>query len=231
MLALLYDIHGNLGALDAVLSDATDAGADRYMLGGDYALFDPFPVETVARLEELPDARWLRGNGERWVGHPHDAPDDETVRQAIEACRWTLGASMIGRLAALPEQEVHDGVRYCHASPVSDVRSFLPQPAEQDEELLGEATERRLVFGHTHLPFARSGPRGIELVNPGSVGMPFDGDPRAAYALVHADGRVAHRRLGYDHEASARALRRRFSGEWTHVVAARIEQARFDVTA
>jgi diadenosine tetraphosphatase ApaH/serine/threonine PP2A family protein phosphatase len=70
--------------------------------------------------------------------------------------------------------------------------------------------------------------RGIELVNPGSVGMPFDGDPRAAYALVHADGEIEHRRVVYDHEASA--TRVRSLGEpWTETVARRIEQARMDV--
>ena len=90
-------------------------------------------------------------------------------------------------------------------------------------------TERRLVFGHTHLPFWREGPGGVELVNPGSVGMPFDGDPRAAYALVHDDDRVEHRRVEYDHLASAAAVRERFEGAWTGTVAARIERARFDV--
>ena len=68
------------------------------------------------------------------------------------------------------------------------MRSFLPEPADDEEELL-QAWSPRVLFGHTHLPFRRSGVRGIELVNPGSVGMPFDGDPRAAYALIHPDRR------------------------------------------
>ena len=76
----------------------------------------------------------------------------------------------------------------------------------------------------------RSNRRGIELVNPGSVGMPFDTDPRAAYAIVHDDRRVEQRRVPYDHEASAAAVRERFDGApWTATVAARIERARFDV--
>ena len=67
------------------------------------------------------------------------------------------------------------------------------------------------MFGHTHLPFARSSPvGGIELVNPGSVGMPFDGDHRAAYALLHDDGRIEHRRVAYDHAAVPAALRERY---------------------
>jgi diadenosine tetraphosphatase ApaH/serine/threonine PP2A family protein phosphatase len=224
VLGLLYDVHGNLPALRAVLGDARAQGAERFALGGDYALFGPYPMETVAALREL-DAAWIRGNGERWTAAPGDAPGDGVVQGAIAACRQALGEATVAELAALPEQRVEDGVRYCHGSPVSDVRSFFPEPGEDEEELLAGAGERRVVFGHTHLPFWREGPGGVELVNPGSVGMPFDGDPRAAYALVHADGRVEHRRVEYDQAASAAAVRERFDGDWTETVARRIERA------
>ena len=223
-LALLYDIHGNLPALEAVLADAR---AERFVLGGDYALFGPWPVQTVTALRDLPGARWIRGNGERWTASPTEAPDNEIVQAAIGACREALGAQLVDELAALSEQEVLDGVRYCHASPVSDVRSFTPDPGEDEEELLAGVAERRLVFGHTHLPFRRISAGGVELVNPGSVGMPFDGDPRAAYALVHDDGAVEHRRVAYDHEASAAAVRDRFGeSAWTETIARRIATAR-----
>jgi diadenosine tetraphosphatase ApaH/serine/threonine PP2A family protein phosphatase len=119
-------------------------------------------------------------------------------------------------------------VLYCHGSPVSDVRSFLPEPAEEDAELLLGVETRRVVFGHTHLAFRREGPGGVELVNPGSVGIPLDGDRRASYALVGGDGAVEHRRVEYDHAASAAAIRERL-GEVGEVAARRIEQARFDV--
>jgi diadenosine tetraphosphatase ApaH/serine/threonine PP2A family protein phosphatase len=89
-------------------------------------------------------------------------------------------------------------------------------------------TERRLVFGHTHLSFARTSRDGIELVNPGSVGVPLDGDTRAAYALVRESGEVEHRRVEYDAAASAAALRERFSGEFAEIVARRIEFARLE---
>lgn len=227
-LALLYDVHGNLPALEAVLADAQAAGARRHLLGGDYALFGGWPADTIARLAGLQDAAWLRGNGERWCVAPQDAPGDEPVPEAIAACREALGDERVQRLAELPEQLVLDGVRYCHASPVSDVRSFLPAPGPDDEELAAGVSEPRLVFGHTHLPFRRPGPGGVELVNPGSVGMPFDGDPRASYALLHAGGELEHRRVSYDHEAAARGVRERFAGTWTEIVARRIERAGFD---
>jgi predicted phosphodiesterase len=227
VLAILYDIHGNLPALDAVLADAHERGARRFVLGGDYALFGAWPTETVTRLRAL-EAAWIRGNGERWTASADEAPDDPTVQGAIADCAAALGAATVAELAALPEMLVHGQDRFCHGSPVSDVRSFLPQPDDDEAELLEGMSEPRLVFGHTHLPFRRiSAHRGIELVNPGSVGMPFDGDPRAAYALIADDRGVEHRRVGYDHSASAAAVRRR-GGEWSETIARRIEQARID---
>ncbi|MFL5780210.1 MAG: metallophosphoesterase family protein [Thermoleophilaceae bacterium] len=226
MIAVLYDVHGNLPALEAVLADAAQAGATRHVLGGDYALFGPWPAETVERLDAL-DAVWIRGNGERWTANPEDAPDDPVVQGAIEASRSELGDALVERLAALPEQHVHGEVRFCHASPPSDVRGFSPEPSEDDTELLAAVGEDRLFVGHTHVPFARrSAERGIEVVNPGSVGMPFDGDPRAAYALVTAGGALELRRVAYDHERSAAAVRERFPG-FGETVARRIEQAAF----
>jgi diadenosine tetraphosphatase ApaH/serine/threonine PP2A family protein phosphatase len=183
-------------------------------------------VETVARLREL-DAFWIRGNGERWTGDPgaDDAP--EPVRPAIAACREALGEELATELAGLPFDHAEAGARFCHASPVSDMRSFLPEPGDDEAGLLEGVEDELLVFGHTHLPFERVSEGGIRLVNPGSVGMPFDGDARAAYALLGDDGRIEHRRVPYDHAASATAVRERFGGDWAATVARRIETARF----
>jgi diadenosine tetraphosphatase ApaH/serine/threonine PP2A family protein phosphatase len=210
MRALLYDVHGNVMALTAVLADAAQQGADGYVIGGDVALFGPWPEATVTRLQELAPATWIRGNGERWTADPGSAP--EPVRPAAAAAREALGDGLVAELHALPESaDLGDDTRAWHGSPVSDVRSFTPQPGEDEAELLEGVGERRLVFGHTHLPFARTSSAGaIELVNPGSVGMPFDGDHRAAYALLHDDGTIERRRVAYDHAAVPAALRDRY---------------------
>lgn len=224
MRALLYDIHGNLLALEAVIADAEAAGARRYVLGGDYALFGGRPAETVERLRRL-DAEWIRGNGERWTANPGEAPD--SVQGAIERCCELLGQDVVRQLGDLPADAVVEGTRFVHGSPLSDVRSFFPEPAEDEPELLAGVDEERLVFGHTHLQFERQG-EGVLLVNPGSVGMPCDGDRRAAYALLHDDGSFELRRVEYDWEAAARATRGAL-GEAGEVPARRIEHARFDV--
>ena len=224
MLGLLYDVHGNLSALEAVLADARELGVGRWIIGGDVALFGPHPAETVARLRELADAAWLRGNTDRWL-----VEEPEPGWQPGIDARAELGDTTADELGALPFDIREGDVLYVHASTLDDMTSFLPQPADNEDELLDgvPAGTRRLVFGHTHLPFRREA-RGIELVNPGSVGMPLDGDHRAAYAVVHDDGRVEHRRVAYLHERSAAAILERFGEkEWTETIARRLRTARF----
>jgi diadenosine tetraphosphatase ApaH/serine/threonine PP2A family protein phosphatase len=224
VLALLYDIHGNLPALDAVLADARVAGADRFLLGGDYTLFGAWPLETLERLDAL-NAEWLRGNGERWTANPAGAPFREPLRSALIACRELLPQERIAQLGELPVQLSHDGTLFCHASPGSDVIGFNPGAAADERTRLGHLEARRVVAGHTHVQFHRpSTIAGIELVNPGSVGLPLDGDRRAAYALIDDDDVVHLRRVGYDVDASARAVRQRF-GPWAETVARRLEHA------
>jgi diadenosine tetraphosphatase ApaH/serine/threonine PP2A family protein phosphatase len=149
------------------------------------------------------------------------------LQDAIRECREQLGDRVVADLAALPEWLVDDGrVRFTHASPLSDVRSFAREASEEDEELLAGHSEPLQVFGHTHLPFERTGPGGIRLVNPGSVGMPLDGDQRASWAILHDDGRVEHRRVAYDYQRVVADLRA-IGAPWADRSARRIEFAEF----
>jgi predicted phosphodiesterase len=226
MLACLYDVHGNLPALEAVLDDAFEHGATRFVLGGDYALFGGWPAETVARLRELENALWIRGNGERWTTEVDEAPDNPVVRGAIAFARSQLGDELVAAMHDIAALAHDRDALICHGSPPSDVRSFLPEPADDEAELLEGVRHTRVLFGHTHLPFRRvSSVRGIELVNPGSVGMPFDGDTRAAYAFVEPHGAVEHRRVAYDVSAAVARVRS-IGEEWCETVARRLEAAR-----
>ena len=202
MLAVLYDIHGNLVALDEVLGDADAAGAGAYLLGGDFASWSPWPVETLDRLRALPQSTWIRGNGERWLREPPtDRPDVASELRELDS---GLGAEE-GWLYSLQTQVELDGVLYTHGSPLSDVESFPAEPGEDDERLLDGVRDKAVVFGHSHLQFERAGPNGTTLINPGSAGMPLDGDVRAAYALRHDDGEFEFRRVEYDVERAAAA--------------------------
>ena len=203
MLAVLYDIHGNLPALERVLADANAAGVHRYLLGGDYGTPSPWPVETLARLHELPNATWIRGNGERWLRDPPlDRPE---VMSAYDVFTGGLPDDVVDWLYALPPQADVDGNLYVHGSPLSDVDSFAPEPQEGEEGMLAGVRDRTIVFGHSHQQFRRPGPDGTDLVNPGSVGMPLDGDVRAAWATW--DGDFEFRRTEYDVERAAEGYR------------------------
>ncbi len=200
MLALLYDIHGNVVALDEVLKDAEAAGAGAYLLGGDFASWSPWPRETVERLRGLPNATWVRGNGERWLREP--PADRPEVIQALSEHDSGLGTDE-GWLFSLQSHFELDGVLYVHGSPLSDFESFPPVPGKDDERLLNGVRDQTVVFGHSHQQFRRPGPNGTTLVNPGSAGMPLDGDVRAAYALRKDDGEFEFRRVEYDVERAA----------------------------
>jgi diadenosine tetraphosphatase ApaH/serine/threonine PP2A family protein phosphatase len=202
VLAVLYDIHGNVVALDEVLKDAGSAGADAYLLGGDFASWSPWPLETIERLRALPHTTWIRGNGERWLREPPaDRPD--VARELVEV-ESGLGTDE-GWLYSLQARVEVDGVLYVHGSPLSDVESFPAEAGEDDERMLDGVRDTTVVFGHSHLQFLRPGPNGTTLINPGSAGMPLDGDVRAAYALRHDDGTFEFRRVEYDIERAAQA--------------------------
>jgi diadenosine tetraphosphatase ApaH/serine/threonine PP2A family protein phosphatase len=217
MLGVLYDVHGNLPALEAVLDDAAALEIDRWLLGGDYGTPSPWPLETLARLRELPGATWIRGNGERWLfERPDDRPE---VADVYERLLEGVPQGEQEWLFSLPESAELDGILYVHGSPLSDVESFTPEPSDDDVRLLAGVRDRTIVFGHSHRQFRRSGPNGTDLVNPGSVGMPLDGDRRAAWATW--DGDFEFRRTEYDYERAGAAFRA-FDPEFGGFVAQRI---------
>ena len=217
MLAILYDIHGNLPALEAAIADAESAGADTWLLGGDFASWSPWPKETLERLRGLHPTTWIRGNGERWMRDlPLDRPE---VVESIGQRDPGVGLDE-GWLFSLQTQVELDGVLYVHGSPLSDVDSFAREPQDGEERLLAGEAGRTILFGHSHVQFRRPGPDETLLVNPGSVGMPLDGDPRAAWAL-HEDGEFELRRTDYDVERAAAQMRT--YGEWAEPIVYRIE--------
>ena len=221
MLGLLYDIHGNLPALEEVLAEADAAGVDRWLLGGDYGTPSPWPLETLSRLRQLEKATWIRGNGERWLREPPE--DRPEVMEVYELFTGGLPEDVIEWLYGLPPQAELDGVLYVHGSPVSDVESFAPEPQDGEEWMLGDVRDRTIVFGHSHQQFRRPGPHGTDLLNPGSVGMPLDGDRRAAWAIQDDDGEFAFRRTDYDVERAAGAYRQ-MRGDFGEFAANRIER-------
>ncbi|HEX9381434.1 MAG TPA: metallophosphoesterase family protein [Gaiellaceae bacterium] len=220
--ALLYDIHGNLAALEAVLADAETAGATSYLLGGDYAAFGPWPRETAELLESVPAVARIRGNAERWLREEPEVPADaqSLVNTALTAASESLGHALVARLYELPERAELDGILVCHGSPLADIESFAPEAQPDEERMLAGEAQRTILFGHSHQQFERPGPNGTLLVNPGSVGAPLDGDTRAAWA-IYENGEIGFRRTAYDVERAAAQMRS--FGDWAEPIALRIE--------
>lgn len=233
VLALLYDIHGNLPALEAVIEDAEAAGTTQYLLGGDYCLLGPQPAEVLHRLHALPAGTiWLRGNADRWVAEPDSADIPlPPLRDACHIAAGAIGRPSVSELMALPQMLAElpvpgaEGVIFCHASPHSDMIGFIDQPLETDGAAADSGLEANtIVCGHTHIQFHRE-VGVIEVINPGSVGLPFDGDHRAAYAILNPDGSFNPRRVEYDVERTITSYGDR-DAEWVEIGKRRLRDAR-----
>jgi predicted phosphodiesterase len=211
--AALYDVHGNLRALEAVLGEVPDDAV--IVVGGDVAM-GPSPGGTLELLRALGGrVRWIRGNADRelMVGEDGLAPPD-----ALDWVRGQLSAEQIEFLHGLPERlelEI-DGlgrVLFCHASPRNDVDVFLEgTPEEHVAPLFAGVEAGTVVCGHTHMQFARD-IAGIRVVNAGSVGMAYEDEPGAYWALLGPG--IEHRRTSFDESAleGVDVPMRYFSGE------------------
>ncbi len=173
--ATLYDVHGNIRALEAVLQEVPDDAT--IIVGGDVAA-GPFPQETVDVLRALGDrVRWIRGNADRElvVGEAGLAPPE-----LLDWVRSKLDAGTIEWLGGLPPTLVWEGVLYCHATPRNDVDIFTERtPEERIAFLFEDAAADVIVCGHTHMQFDRTIADKC-VVNSGSVGMSYD-EPHGAY--------------------------------------------------
>jgi predicted phosphodiesterase len=214
VVAALYDVHGNLPALDAVLADPAFARADAVVVGGDVAA-GPMPAEVLDRLGGLAvPVRWVRGNADREVVAHFDRGDTDHSVYGADAPAERADAFTAARidarhrdlLARFEDVVRIDGALYCHGSPRSDEEIITAlTPAERLEPMLAWIEEPLVVCGHTHHQFMlRAGEQRV--VNAGSVGMPYEGRAGAFWLLV-TDGEPEPRRTQYDVEAAAAALR------------------------
>jgi len=210
--AALYDIHGNLPALEAVLADVDELAVDRVVIGGDF-IWGPFPSETVERLRALGErALVIAGNSEREVVDRLDETD-ELPPHLVAPVRWTaerLTEEQLEFVAGLPktvELDI-DGLGptvFCHATPRSDEELITKAtPDDALARVLADVEQQVVVCGHTHMQYDRkSGMRRI--VNPGSIGMPYEAEPGAYWAVLGPD--VALRRTIYDVGAAVESIR------------------------
>jgi diadenosine tetraphosphatase ApaH/serine/threonine PP2A family protein phosphatase len=228
---VLTDIHANLEALDAALADARSRGYDRTLVLGDLVGYAADPNAVIDRVRSLEPIAIVRGNHDKVACGLEQAEGFNAV--AKSAARWTLDVLTPEHrawLAALPEGpiDVDDTVEICHGSPFDEDAYIFD---ELDAlRALKVASRPLCLFGHTHYPItfelsdqgfdavvpAATGESVVKLksgvkylMNPGSVGQPRDGDPRAAYAIVDTVARrVELMRVTYSvEEAQAKVIR------------------------
>jgi putative phosphoesterase len=193
--AALYDVHGNVHALEAVLADVN---ADAVVFGGDL-VWGPWPRETLELAQSLGErAHFLSGNMDRIALENGDDASTRYVQERLSEEQQRFVASWPATLSI-------DGVLYCHATPHSDEDVITPLSSEEAwREALRDVAEPTVVYGHIHFQFDEEH-AGRRVVNPGSVGLPT---LRAtAWWAVIGDG-VELRTTDYDVAATIAGMRR-----------------------
>ena len=207
---LLSDLHANLEALDAVLDAA--GSWDRLLVLGDLVGYGPDPNLVVDRIRALGPQMVIRGNHDKVASGLESSQDfNETARRAAEWTQRTLSAANRTYLAELPEgpSVIEPQLLICHGTPFDEDAYIVEQLDAL--QVLQQFTHPVCFFGHTHvqigywrseaefdvlMPSESNGAVVLEpqakhyLLNPGSVGQPRDGDPRAAYAVYDDRGSV-----------------------------------------
>jgi putative phosphoesterase len=200
--AAISDIHGNLPALEAVLADIQSEGIEEIVVVGD-SVSGPWPAEVFDLLEAA-GARIVRGNADR---------AEEVAAHSTELASWNadrLGSRRTAAVLAWPltlETAVEGlgGVLLCHSTPSSDTPIYTRiTPDDELISLLGGVDADVVVSGHTHMQYDRRLSNGLRVVNPGSVGMPYEGRSGAYWAILGPD--VELRRTEYDVEACVAAI-------------------------
>lgn len=211
-IAVLSDMHANLPALEAVLADVRRQQPDRVAVLGDLIYKGPHPAEVVEIIANLDADVVIRGNCEEGLrlGYPQPGFEPRTERDAdtVAWTRWTnpfLNRAARDYLSSLPlfaHWPFAGGMDLFHATPTNVFGVVMPTAPDADMLSLVQPDSRLAVCGHVHRAYVRT-VRGRTVVNVGSVGQPYDGDPRAAWCMLHIDGDavgVELRRVVYDVE-------------------------------
>ena len=211
--AAIYDIHGNLPALEAVLDEVRQSDVDEVIVGGD-VVPGPMPVETIALLRALDrPTHFIQGNGDREIVARRNGIESSAIPEQFRAAmRWVaeqLSAADAQLLASWPATLRRSvtglgDVLFCHATPRTDTELFTARTAAARLRPAFEGVDAAVVVcGHTHMQFDRM-LDSIRIVNAGSVGMPF-GDAGACWALLGPD--IELRRTAYDLASAAARIR------------------------
>jgi putative phosphoesterase len=216
--AVISDVHGNAPALAAVLAEIEDEQPDLIVSCGDLT-WGPLPEDTYELARKL-DARFVRGNADRAVLEGRSETDREQWMQEHHPPELRAFLESFEEQFAV-EVDGLGAVRFCHGSPRSDVECVTPEtPEERIRELSAGVAEGVIVSGHIHVQFDRE-VAGVRSVNPGSVGLPYEGKPGAFWALLGPG--VEHRRTEYDLEETIARYRESGQPEVEQIIETMLE--------
>jgi putative phosphoesterase len=216
-IAVLSDIHGNLTAFEAILTDIKQASPDLVLHGGDLADGGSSPTEIIDRIRSF-GWQGVMGNADEMLIQPSSLEDFASessapsalwtaVRQIAAATREALGEERLAWLRELPRIKTQDTFALVHATPNSCWRAPAQDATDGELNTIYSSLDKPIViFGHTHHPSIRNVNGHLKLlINTGSVGLSYDGDPRASYLLLE-DNTPSIRRVEYDIEKELKAL-------------------------
>lgn len=216
-IAVISDIHGNLAALEAVADDFKARRADKVVVLGDVAFGGPRPRECLKFVLDLQPAALILGNTDEWLVHGLPAgrkTEGDAARRAEDVHRWTVEQlgnelSVMASWSSSYESDVgEEQALFFHATPASNTETVpLSSPDDVLEQHFQHPEASVFVGGHVHVPGVRRLSQRRLVINAGSVGMPFDGDWRASYAILEGDGQrtsVNLIRVPYDIERTVR---------------------------
>ncbi|MFS0557993.1 metallophosphoesterase family protein [Brevibacillus sp. 179-C9.3 HS] len=213
--AALYDIHGNVPALHATLTELEAVKPDLIVIGGDI-ISGPMPVQTLELLFQVETpVQFIRGNGDREVVLAFDSEDQhlemsDSVRKITSWVAEQLSDSHRDFIARLPltytlKRDDCEDVLFCHAIPYNDEDIFTPlTPDEVVHSYFHGVQQPTVICGHTHIQFERR-LGDLRILNAGSVGMPYADKPGAYWLLLDGDS-YEHRFTPYDIETAAKQI-------------------------
>ncbi len=224
-IAVISDIHGNMQALEAVMSDIKSESVDKIYCLGDLAMAGPEPekaINYIKNLYENNQISLIQGNTDAMIANPDKfipivKNAFELMGNALESDSKEVSEASKDFLNSLPvnmEEKIEDvKVLFVHGSPRKQDENIFPDMSmEEILEIIKNTDANLILCGHTHIPCGYQTPTNQTVVNTGSVGRPFMEEPKACYAIINIVNKeidIQHRMIGYDKEKAAEILRER----------------------
>ncbi|MCD7878523.1 MAG: metallophosphatase family protein [Candidatus Gastranaerophilales bacterium] len=229
-IAVISDIHGNIDALESVLSDIKKENCTKIFCLGDIVMAGPAPKETIQKIKSLMESKdfyIIQGNTDKMLSEfSFDTYNNLVEKNAVMASAYLADSKLLNDeeknfLASLTPSitlyEANISMLLVHGSPRKNDENIYPDmKIEEVEEIIKDTQENVIFCGHTHMPCGYQTNTNQTVVNAGSVGRPFTNSPKACYVIMNITDsgfKIEHKFIEYDVEkACTRLKERNFEG-------------------